>query len=305
VSKNFLPLTVPNQSIMKRLLILLAFTCSLSLFAQTNHTVDGKTYSLATEIDGTLTLLWTTIDGEYRYFSKKGVEIIELTNSKSLGNYEEEYKLILQQQTADQSLSLEKVKFTLPSLKKFFDAYNQLVDSNYTAVPPVAKLKARLGFMGGMTNYPFFANPDNTLLPQIGAEVEIVDDVRLLRHSLVLQFRQLFATSDLDLSSSQFSLNYRFKFVKSDVVDIYVNTKIADYVFLSQDIDDPNGDGDTKDAISGSGSSFRAPFALGLGADIPIGNGFITVTYFDIFALNLEDNGNFTVDFALGYKFNL
>jgi len=290
---------------MKRLILLLAFTCSLSLFAQTSHTIDGKTYSLATEIDGTLTLLWTTIDGEYRYFSKKEAEIIELTNTKSLGNYEQEYKLTLQQQTADQSLSLERIKFTLPSLKMFFDAYNQLVDPNYIAVPPIAKLKVRLGFMGGMTNYPFFTNPDNTLLPQIGAEVEIVDDLKLLRHSLVLQFRQLFATSDYDLSSSQLSLNYRFKFVKSDVVDIYVNTKIADFVYLSQNIDDPNGDGDTKDAISGSGSEFRAPFALGLGADIPIGKGFITVAYYDIYALNLENNGNFTIDFALGYKFNM
>lgn len=290
---------------MKRLLLLLAFACSLSLFAQTNYTIDGKNYALATEVDGTLTLLWATIDGEYRYFSKKGADIIELKNTKSNGKFQEEYKQVLRLQTADQSVDLERVNLTLPGLTTFFHSYNKLVDSNYEGAPPPVQLKARLGFFGGMTNYPFFVNPDNTLLPQIGAELEIIDDVKLKRHSLVLQFRQLFATSDYDLSSSQLSLNYRLKFVKSDAVDIYVNTKIADYVYLSQDIDDPNGDGDTKDAISGSGGEFHAPFAFGLGADIPLGNGFLTLAYYDIFALNLQDNGDFTLDFALGYKFSL
>ncbi|MEM7085294.1 MAG: hypothetical protein AAF489_03880 [Bacteroidota bacterium] len=290
---------------MKRLLLLLAFASSLSLFAQTNYTIDGKNYTLATEVDGTLTLLWAVVDGEYRYFSKKGTQIIELKNTKSDGKYQQEYKQVLQQQTGDTSTDLKRVNLTLSSLKWFFDDYNKQVDPAYAGATPIAKLKARLGFIGGMTNYPFFANPDNTLLPQIGAELEIIDDVKLKRHSLVLQFRQLFASSDHDLSSSQLSLNYRLKFVKSDAVDIYLNTKIADYVYLSQNIDDPNGDGDTRDAISGSGGEFQAPFAFGLGADIPLGNGFLTVAYYDIFALNLSDNGDFTIDFALGYKFSL
>ena len=290
---------------MKRLLLFLAFTCSLSLFAQTNYTIDGKEYSLSTEIEGTLSLLWTTTGGEYQYFSKKGNDLTALINTKSDGKFQEEYKQVLRLQTSGQGMSTDKVKLTLPSLKKFFSEYNQKVDPNYPALPPKAKLKARLGFFGGMTNYPFFANPDNTLLPQIGAEVEIIDEVKLKRHSMLVQIRQLFATSDYDFSSTQISLNYRFKFVKSDAVDIYVSTKISDYVFVTQDIDDPDGDGDTDDAISGSGGDFRAPFALGLGADIPIGNGFLTVAYNDIFALNLEDNGNFTVDFSLGYKFSL
>ncbi|MBL4662913.1 MAG: hypothetical protein JKY22_05015 [Flavobacteriaceae bacterium] len=290
---------------MKRLLLLLAFACSLSLFAQTNYTIDGKDYTLTTEVDGTITLLWTTVKGEYRYFSKKDSDIIELKNTKTNGEYQEEYKQILQTQMANHSMDFDDVKLTLSSLKMFLDSYNKQADPSYEGAGPIAKLKSRLGFFGGVTNYPFFVNPDNTLLPQIGVEVEIIDDIKLKRHSLVLQFRQLFATSDFDLSSSQLSLNYHFKFVKTDAVDIYINTKIAGYVYLSQDIDDPNGDGDTKDAISGSGSEFQAPFALGLGADIPLGNGFITVTYFDIYALNFEDNGDFTVDFAVGYKLNL
>ncbi len=50
--------------------------------AQDQYTVDGKQYSLFTEIEGPLTLLWNTVDGEYRYFSKKGDVILELTNTK-------------------------------------------------------------------------------------------------------------------------------------------------------------------------------------------------------------------------------
>ena len=290
---------------MKRLLFILAFVSSISLFAQQDYNVDGQSYSLETEVAGTLTLLWTTIDGEYRYFSQKGNAIVELRNTKSNGNYQEEYKQVLLSQTSDQTVSLDKVNLTLASLKKFFHTYNKQVDPTYAGDSGPVQLEARLGLFAGMSNYPYFVNPDNTLLPQVGADLEIIDNAKLKRHSIVVQLRQLFATSDFDLSSTQLSLNYRFKFVYSEVVDIFINTKIAHYIHISQNIPDPDGDGDTNDSISGSGGEFQAPFAFGLGADIPLGNGFITLAYYDFLALNLEDNGDFPVDFAVGYKFNL
>jgi hypothetical protein len=290
---------------MKRLLFILAFISSLSLFAQKNYTIDGQSYSLETAVEGTLTLLWTTLDGEYRYFSQKGSDIVELKNTKSNRSYQEEYKQVLQSQTADQSISLDKVNLTLASLKRFFHTYNKQVDPSYAGDSEPVQLEARLGFFGGMTNYPYFANPDNSLLPQVGADLEVIDNAKLKRHSLVLQFRQLFATSDFDLSSSQLSINYRFKFVQTEVVDVFINTKIAQYVHLTQNIPDPDGDGETNDSISGSGGEFQAPFAFGLGADIPLGKGFITVAYYDFLALNLNDTGDFPIDFVVGYKFNL
>lgn len=290
---------------MKRLLSILAFAFTLGLFAQTTYTVNGKSYSLQTEVGGPITLLWNTIDGEYRYFLKKGNTISELKNTEVDGDYQEEYRGTLAQSTADQNMDTSEVKLTLPGLRKFFNEYNTKADPNFDAGDTPVALKTRLGVFAGMSNYVYFANPDNTLLPQFGVDFEIIDDVKLRRHGIVFQFRQLVATSDFDLNSSQFSLNYRFKFVQSNTVDIFINTKIAGYSHLSQNIPDPDGDGDTNDAIRGSGGEFQAPFALGMGADIPIGNGFITLGLYDLVALNLEDNGDFSIDFVVGYKFKL
>ena len=290
---------------MKRLLLILAFACSLSSFAQKDYTVDGKTYSLAIEVDGAITLLWNTINGEYRYFSQKGNEIVELTNTREDKDYQQEYKQVLLAHTADNPMSVDNVNLTLSSLRKFYNEYNQKYDPNFSGGTATVALKTRLAFFAGMTNYVFFANPDNTLLPQLGVDFEIIDEVKLKRHSIVFQFRQILSANDFDLSSSQFSLNYRFKFVKSQAVDLFINTKIAGYSHISQNIPDPDGDGNTDDAISGSGGEFQVPFAFGLGADIALGNGFIIVGFYDIVAINLNDNGDFPVDFIVGYKLNL
>ena len=79
---------------MKRILLItsLLFALQAPLLAQETFEVDGSSYSLKTEVDGTLTLLWNTIDGEYRYFAKKGSAITELKNTKTNRRYQEEYK---------------------------------------------------------------------------------------------------------------------------------------------------------------------------------------------------------------------
>ncbi|NND62697.1 MAG: hypothetical protein HKN48_05840 [Flavobacteriaceae bacterium] len=290
---------------MKRLLLLTAFLFAINSFAQGQYTVDGQTYTLKLETEGELTLLWNIIDGEYRYFTKKGDKIVELKNSQLNGKYQEEYKDVLRLLTADNPVPVEKVKLTKVSLRKFHETYNLQVDPNYAGTAEVVKLKTRLGVFAGMTNYVYFVNPQNTLLPQAGVDFELIDDVKLKRHSVVFQFRQIFSSTDHDISSSQLSVNYRFKFVKSDAVDIFVNTKISDYAYLKSNIPDPDNDGNTDDSFSGSGGEFQAPFAFGIGADIAMKNGYITLGLYDILALNLEDNGDFSTDFVIGYKFNL
>ncbi len=291
---------------MKRLILLFAFLCTLNLFAQKDYSVNGETYSLNTEVEGTLTLLWNIVDGEYRYFAMKGSDIQELINSKGADGYQEEYKATLATQTSDHPIPVDQVKLTLSSLRGFFNDYNKTADPTFDAGQESVALKARLGIFAGMSNYVYFPNPQNSFLPQAGLDLEIIDEVKLKRHSLVLQFRQLFANSEHDVSNTQLSLNYRFKFIKTQRIDVFVNTKIAAYTYQKSDIPDPNGDGDPEDAFSGSGSEFQAPFGLGLGADIALGNGFLTFAYNDMFALNLENSSDdFSVDFTLGYKFNL
>src|SRR5690606_13795865 len=121
---------IQNHALMKSLLpILICFLLfSSTIQAQQEYTVDGQSYTLNTEIEGSLTLLWNTINGEYRYFSKKGNDIVELKNTKLNGDYQEEYKEVLRQQTSDAAVSTEDVKLTLPSLHDFFVEYNKKKD---------------------------------------------------------------------------------------------------------------------------------------------------------------------------------
>jgi len=60
------------------ILILFFLISTSSLIAQQNYNVDGQTYTLRTEVEGPLTLLWNTFDGNYRYFLKQSVEVVEL-----------------------------------------------------------------------------------------------------------------------------------------------------------------------------------------------------------------------------------
>ncbi|MEZ4858405.1 MAG: hypothetical protein R2781_06300 [Flavobacteriaceae bacterium] len=286
---------------MKRLLLVLAIFVVQITFSQQTYSIQGENLSLYAEADGTLTLLWNSFEGNYRYFIKKGEVITELKNTKLEGAYQEEYKTVLQNYTGNEA---SKLKFTKSDLKNYIDTYNAAADSTYVSQIPSVNLKTRLGGFAGMTNYPYFVNPENTVLPQIGIDFEIIDEIKLKRHSMQFQFRQIFGNKDYDFSSSQLSLNYRFKFVKWETFDVFVNTKIADYVYISQDIDVIENNGDTTN-IKGSGGDFQAPFALGIGADIALGNGYITLLYQDIVALNLTDNGEFPIDFAIGYKWKL
>lgn len=278
-----------------------------SLQAQEEYNIDGKTYSLKTEVKGNLTLLWNTIDGEYRYFSKKGNDIIELKNTKANGKFQEEYKEILKEQTADTSISTEKVKLTLPSLHDYFVEYNKKRDPNFTDEKESINLKLRLGAFAGIDNSIFTANPNNALHPIAGVDLEIVDAVKLKRHAMVLRFKQTFETDDHKYSASQFSLNYRFKFIKTPKLDVYINAKFAAMTFSSVTTtllyDGPVPHEPW--TVKSSGSDFNAPFTLGIGADYKVGNGFITFNYNDIVGLNMDSNKEFPINFSLGYKFVL
>lgn len=55
-----------------------------------------------------------------------------------------------------------------------------------------------------------------------------------------------------------------------------------------------------------SDSEFDTPFSFGVGADIRITkNSFVTINYNELFALFLENKGNFSTNLAIGYKLNL
>jgi hypothetical protein len=295
--KSFLPIFV----------LFLTFSAG-TLQAQQQYTVNGETYTLKTEVEGALTLLWNTIDGEYRYFSKKGSDIKELKNTKQNGDYQEEYKETLQQQTSDAAISTEKVNLTLPSLRAFFVEYNRTKDPNFNDTKKSIELQFRIGAFAGVSNSVYTENPTNALQPLAGIDFEIIDAVKLKRHAMVLRFKQTFESSDYKYSASQFSLNYRFKFVKTSKFDAFINTKFAALTFSKREqtyILAPAVFPNITYTEKTSGSDFNAPITFGLGADYKVGNGYITFNYNDIVGLNVESNDEFPVDFTLGYKFNL
>jgi len=294
---------------MKRLLLIFGFiiaSCAFT-YGQQQYTVDGQTYSLKTEIDGTIQLLWNVIGEDYRYFIKKGNDIAELKNTRSADGYSEEYKDVLKLYTSDSPGEIDKTKLTLASLKKYFRGYNKRVDPSYDDSTENIDIKLRLGPFAGVSNAIFTQNESNAMLFIAGADLEVVDEVKLRRHSVVLRFKQTFENSEFSYNASQFSLNYRFKFVKTQKVDVFVNGKFVAYTYSSRDFEvTTTNNGVTTTRIeSASGGDVSAPATFGLGADIKLGKGQLFITYNDIVGLGVDSNGEFPIDVSVGYKFGL
>lgn len=281
-----------------------ALFISLSSFAQITHSVDGKEEQLTEDITGNASLFHTVINDQFRYFIKKDDTVTELTNTKDEnGKYQQEYKEILSILTADAEMDISKVNLTLDSLRTFIDQYNKVSDMDYKLQAERPKAKARVGAFAGLSNNPFVKNPDNTFVPVFGAEIEVYDEKRT-RHSLALGFKQSLKSDDFNYSSSQFGIHYRFRVLNKDSFSIYPQVTFATYTFTSTEV--TISDGVTATTYKNSGSALDAPLILGLGADIKLGNGYITLSANELAALiNFENQGNTPMDLRLGYKLNL
>ncbi|WP_299120362.1 hypothetical protein [uncultured Winogradskyella sp.] len=284
----------------KTLLIVLLCFAFQANYSQESYTIDGETLELKTEIEGKLDLLWNIIDGEYRYFVRtENGTITELKNTKdSNKNYLEEYKTTLSSLT--NGMSTDQLKLTTYSLKKFIDKYNASVDSSYATMATEGKVQFRLGFSAGITNHPFVRNPDNVKVPQIAAELEIYE-AELPRHSGFLQAKHTFDAEDFNYSTNEFSLGYRYRIINKPCFSIYGQVKLATVNFISSTFEDENNI-----QVSSNEAAFDVPLIFGIGSDIKIGkNSFITLIYGELFAIIFDNQGNFSTDIAIGYKFNL
>ncbi len=284
----------------KHLSVILVFLCTTTLFSQENYTVNGTTYVLKTEVEGPLTLLWNVIDNEYRYFTKRDNEIIELTNTRSNGRFQEEYKQTLARLTSDNPVDASKTNLTLGSLRNYFNEYNKKADVTYVEKETSVRLEKRLGLFGGISNYNNSReSSDGTFVPLIGLEFELTDNEVLRRHGFVLQFRHSFKIADYDRTYSQFSFNYRYKFIQSDAFVIFAQARLLALSFYKLSEDNEEG------LVLTSGSSLQAPLGLGVGADIRVGKGFFTLTMNDIVAPGYDADKVVAIDITLGYKFIL
>ena len=291
---------------MNKLLIicgLLVFNFSLQ--AQQNYTFANETLQLKTEVEGTLDLLWNTVNKTYRYFIKDANEqLTELKNEKgSNGKYQNQYQTTLKALTG---LDASKVKLTLYDLKQFIHQYNSLQDANYTYSDSKAVLKSRIGIFGGLTNNSFLNNPDNITTGVFTAEFEIFGVKSMTRHAGFASIRHSLAQDELDVSITQIALGYRYRFINTPTFNVYGQTKFTTYTFSTtkQTVASPT-DATNRITLENSTNDFDAPFIFGLGTDFKVGNGYISLVYDSLFALFLDNKSNFPVDVSLGYKFNL
>ena len=157
---------------------------------------------------------------------------------------------------------------------------------------------------GGITNNPFVENIDNTSNLLFGAEIEFFEATNIPRHSFYLQVQHIFQSNAFEYSQTQFGLCYRFRFLKKKTFSVYANVLAATYNFNKKTISFYESDVLTEQEISENG--FNVPFVFGVGVDFRITNkSFITFTYNEIFALLLENKGNFPTNISLGYKIKL
>lgn len=287
---------------MKKFLFLLLICFAFQFnYSQETYSLGGEIRQLNVEIDGQLDLLWTTIDNNYHFFVRtEDGNIAELENTlDATGSYKEEYKSTLSRLTNGQST--EKLKFMLSSLRKYIHEFNASVDPSYIETSSSGSAQLRLGVSGGITNNPFVRNPGDIKSPLIGLELEIFEASETPRHAGFFQARHAFENSDLNYTATELSIGYRYRIINKSSFSIYAQVKLATLNFTDFTIIDEN---DTE--INLDATTFDAPFIFGIGADFKVGkNSYITLIYGELFAILIDNQGNFPTDISLGYKFNL
>jgi hypothetical protein len=291
---------------MKKLLLILCLLLGYtSLTAQETYSVGDETLQLKTEVDGKLDLLWNIIDNEYRYFIRTSDNsITELVNTQDdSDNFQEQYKSTLENATS--GISAKKVNLTLPSLTTYIETYNKSQDSNFESTHSKSKAQLRLMVFGGVTNSPFVKNPDNVKTPVFGAELEVAEGKESPRHSGFFQIRHVLEDKDkLPYSTTELSLGYRFRFVKSKRFNLFADVRGATLNFSKSTV--PIAENGVVTFQEVSDAAFDIPFIFGVGADIRVSEcSFITIGYNQLFAAFLDNQGNFSTDVTLGYKLKL
>lgn len=289
----------------KRVLItvfLLSFLCAKT---QNSYTIDGQTMELKTAVEGPIDLLWKVIDHQYRYFIQtENQELIELVNTKNTTqHYQEEYKLTLRKVT-NNKVDVSDVEMTLPSLARFIDRYNTLANPEYIPLHSKGYAQLNLGIFGGITNSPFVGNPENIKSIVIGGELELLTGASK-RHSGYLQLRHVAETKEFEYKTTEISLGYRYRFVKTSALSLYGDVKFATLNFSKATlIDEDSTDNNIPERVEDT--AFDAPLIFGLGADWNISQRMaINLSYNQLFALFLKNQGNFSTDFTAGLKFKL
>lgn len=289
----------------KLVLICLLLSSNFAL-AQKIFIIEGDTLSLHKEVEGTLSLYWNEERTKYRYFVQKGNRMVELRDRELDGETRKEYKLQLERFTRDANIRVNEVKFVLYSIKHFINRYNAMVEGDYVYNASGSNTKQRVGLFVGLSNNRYTRNPKNVMAPVLGLEYEIYDPGFASRHSAFLHLRQSFPQDEFRYTSTQLSVNYRFKVLYFSGFDVHIDTEITTFYYSEESIYLTNEQGEVTGLEEERGFSFTAPLSFGVGTDIKVtSQSFMTFSYNDVFSLLLKGNRFFPMDFSIGYKYNL
>ena len=289
---------------LKLVLIACLFLGISKLYAQKSYTVNGESLELIEEVSGTLTFYYGIIDDEYRYFVKKDGDIMELQNTKVDGKYQMEYRTQLKSLTEDAMIDTSRLKFVLYSLETFVNDYNESQDSTYERNDKTINLSTRVGFFGGITNTIFTPNTENEFTPKFGVELELIDPNIAPSQAIFFHLTQFLKGDTQDVSSTQFSINYRYRFILKKTFDIHADLELAAFSFFTQEVNTFDEMGSITGTKRETSTTLDSPISFSLGSDIRINeNGFITLSYNDFYSIIFKDNGEFPVDFTVGYKY--
>jgi len=117
-----------------------------------------------------------------------------------------------------------------------------------------------------------------------------------------LQVRHAFRSNKFDYQTTEFNIGYRFRFLRRDRIKLFAQVKVATLNFNEVVlVDEESGD-----ILKISNNAVNSPFILGLGGDFRVGkDSYISFMYSEIVALFFDYQGNFPIDFVLGYKYKL
>jgi hypothetical protein len=223
-----------------------------------------------------------------------------------LEGQEDRYKEQLRSLAGDAKLRIQDVKFVLYSLRHFTNSYNALVQEGYSFNEATDDIHHRIGLFVGLSNNIYTHNPQNILAPMLSLEYEFFDPNLAPRHVAFLQLRHSFKQDAYRYSSTQFSINYRFKALYFSGFNVHLDAELATFLYSEDNIRITDTTGEVTAIKKESGFSFTAPFNFGVGTDIRVTEkSFISLSYNDIFSIVLDGNGHFPVDFSIGYKYDL
>jgi hypothetical protein len=280
-----------------KVLIVFIFFATGTLSAQINTEIDGNTVLLKKATDGKLDLYYCFFQRQYYFFIVK--EDGSLMALKEDPQEPEYYKTRLSELTGGFETK-RPLSYDLSSLQNYINDYHRSLNPDYQPYKIPAKIGWYATLFAGITNSPFVSNPDNISNPLAQMEIEFSENVPAPRHTGIFQLRHTFKTKDFDYRSTELSLGYRYRFLRKEGFSVFAQVKAVTFSFSEVNFMEED------EELTIERTAFDAPFVFGIGADLKIGrNSYLTFIYSELFALFTENQGNFPLDFAIGYKLKL